>query len=417
MSLSASSFENYKIKQSLERIERKRSQTGATSLVSLYMPNGTSIPDVTQQLVNERGTAANIKSKATGKAVTAALSSILNRLKQVRTLPENGLVIFCGITQSGKVEYFPITPVQPISRKMYVCDTRFHTEYLRDQLEVKDQFALIVIDRESAAYALLRGNHMTFLRNLSSFVPGKHGKGGQSQRRIQRGTEILANDHLRRVGEAASVLFLDLPDLKGIVIGGPSLAKDNFIRGEFLDFRLRGKVMGSVDTGYTGEQGIRELMEKATDLLKDVRYLEEKELVQVFMRELGKDTGMVAYGQKEVIKAMDLGAVKILIISEELDVIQTNIVCPQCNYNKQEAVKAREFVEFEEEIIKSNCPECGSSKLSIEETVDFVVELGKQATETGARIEIISVDTEEGMILFKSFGGLVAILRYPIREM
>ncbi|RLI67761.1 MAG: hypothetical protein DRO63_04005, partial [Candidatus Gerdarchaeota archaeon] len=36
---------------------------------------------------------------------------------------------------------------------------------------------------------------------------------------------------------------------------------------------------------------------------------------------------------------------------------------------------------------------------------------------TGTNIEIISIDTEEGMILFKSFGGLVAILRYPIRDM
>jgi peptide chain release factor subunit 1 len=416
MSETASSFENYKIKQSIERLERKKSFNGATCLVTLYMPHGTSIPDVTQQLVDERGTAANIKSKQTGKAVTAALSSILSRIKQMRELPKNGLVIFCGMTQAGKVEYFPITPVEPISRKMYVCDSRFHTEHLRDQLQEKDQFGLMVIDRETAAYALLRGNNMNFLRNMSSFVPGKHGKGGQSQRRIQRGTEILAQEHLKKAGELASELFLKEPDLRGIVIGGPSLAKDNFIRGDFLDYRLRDKIIGSVDTGYTGEQGIRELMEKSTDLLKDVRYLEEKQLVQTFLRELGKDTGLVAYGQKEVLKAIELGAVKILLISEELDVIQTKIQCPQCNYSRNEAVKARDFIEFEEEIIKSNCPEC-SSKLSIIETVDFVEELGKQAIETGADIEIISVDTEEGMILFKSFGGLVALLRYSIREM
>ncbi len=417
MSKAASSFETYKIKQSIERLERKKSFNGATCLVTLYMPNGTSIPDVTQQLVDERGTAANIKSKQTSKAVTAALSSILNRIKQIRDLPNNGLVIFCGMTQNGKVEYIPITPVEPITRKMYVCDSRFHTEHLREQLEEKEQFGLMVVDRETAAYALLRGNHMTFLRNLHSFVPGKHGKGGQSQRRIQRGTEILAQDHLRRAGEVASKLFLEVPDLKGIVLGGPSLAKENFVRGNFLDFRLTDKVLGTVDTGYTGEQGIRELMEKSSEILKDVCYLKEKQLVQIFLRELGKDTGQVAYGQKEVMKAIELGAVKTLLISEELDVFQTKVLCPQCNYTKQEAVKAKEFVEFEEEILKRNCPECGSSKLSIEDTIDFVEELGKRAVEIGAEIEIVSTDTEEGMILYKSFGGLVAILRYSIREM
>jgi peptide chain release factor subunit 1 len=416
MSQTASSFENYKIKQSIERLERKKSFNGATCLVTLYMPNGTSIPDVTQQLVDERGTAANIKNKQTGKAVTAALSSILNRIKQIRVLPDNGLVIFCGMTQSGKVEYFPVTPIEPISRKMYVCDSRFHTEYLREQLQEKDQFALMVVDRETAAYALLRGNNLNFLRNMHSFVPGKHGKGGQSQRRIQRGTEILAQEHLKKSGELASKLFLEVPDLKGIVIGGPSLAKDNFVRGDFLDYRLRDKIIGTVDIGYTGKQGIRELMEKSTDLLKDVRYLEEKELVQKFLRELGKDTGLVAYGQKEVLRAIDAGAVEVLLISEELDVIQSKIICPQCDYSKLEAVKARDFVEFEDEIIKSNCPKC-SSKLTIEETEDFVEELGKRALEIGASIEIVSTDTEEGMILYKSFGGLVAILRYSIREM
>ncbi|MHA1125502.1 MAG: peptide chain release factor aRF-1 [Candidatus Heimdallarchaeota archaeon] len=417
MSQTASSFDTYKIKQSIERLERKKSFNGATCLVTLYMPNGTSIPDVTHQLVEERGTAANIKSKQTGKAVVAALSSILTRLKQTRELPTNGLVIFCGMTQTGKVEFWPITPTEPISRKMYVCDSRFHTEHLREQLEEKTQYGLIVVDRESAAFALVRGNHMTFLRNVTSFVPGKHGKGGQSQRRIQRGTEVLAQEHLRRVGVAAHDLFIDLPDLKGIVVGGPAIAKDLFVRGNKLDNRLKEKIIGTVDTGYTGEQGINELMEKSSELLRDVRYLEEKKLVQIFLEELGKDTGTVAYGQKEVLRAIELGAVKTLLISEEMDVIQVKVVCPSCDYSKTERVKAKDMVEFEEEILKKNCPGCGNSRLTIDETEDFVEKLGSKAAEIGADIEIISTDTEEGTILFKSFGGLVAILRYPIRDM
>jgi len=413
----ATSFDNYKIKQSIDRLDHKKSFNGATCLVTLYMPHGTSIPDVTHQLVNERGTAANIKNKATGKAVTAALSSILSRLRQIRELPKNGMVIFCGMTLSGKVEYFPVIPTEPISRKMYVCDSRFHTEHLKEQLEDKEQYALMVVDRGSAAYAVLRGNHLNFLRNMHSFVPGKHGKGGQSQRRIQRGTELLAKDHLKRAGIVASKLFLEVEDLKGIVVGGPSLAKENFVRGDFLDYRLRDKIIGTVDTGYTGEQGIHELVEKSTELLKDVRYLREKKLVQTFLQELGKDTGLVAYGQKEVLKAIELGAVKTLLISEEMDVIQAKVVCPQCTYTKQEAVKARKLVAYEDEVLKLTCPECGSSKLFIDETEDFVEKTGKAAAENGAIIEIVSIDTEEGMILFKSFGGLVAILRYSIREM
>ncbi|MBD3192693.1 MAG: peptide chain release factor 1 [Candidatus Heimdallarchaeota archaeon] len=417
MSQTASSFENYKMKQYIERLESKKSFNGATCLVSLYMPPGTSIPDVSQQLVEERGTAANIKSKATGKAVIAALSSILSRLKLIQEVPKNGLAIFCGMTESGKVEYTAITPPEPLSRKIYVCDSRFHTEYLKDQLEEKDQFGLIVVDRESAAFALLRGNHLSHLRNVTSFVPGKHGKGGQSQRRIQRGTELLAQEHLKKAGETANQLFLDKEDLKGIVIGGPAMAKDHFVNGNYLDNRLQDKIIGVLDIGYTGEEGIRELMDKSTELLQNVRYLEEKELVQRFLRELGTDSGLAAYGQKEVLRAIELGAVDTLLISEELDVIQAKITCQQCDYERVENIKGKKFADFESDLVNQHCPECGSPKLTIEETNDFVEEVGKKAADISAEIEIISTDTEEGSILFKSFGGLVALLRYPIRNL
>jgi peptide chain release factor subunit 1 len=414
MTTIGSSFENYKIKQNIERLERKRSFNGATCLVSLYMPEGTSIPDVTQQLIDERGTAANIKSKQTGKAVVAALSSILNRIKKIRDVPENGLAIFCGMTESGKVQYWALNPPEPITRKLYVCDSQFHTEYLREQLEEKDQFGLIVIDRESASFALLKGNHVNFLRTVTSFVPGKHGKGGQSQRRYQRGTELLAKEHLKTAAEAANELFLQEEDIKGIVIGGPSMAKDKFVQNDHLNNRLQDKVIGTIDTGYTGEQGIRELVEKSTELLKDVRYLEEKELVQKFLRELGTNTGMVTYGQKQVLEALELGAVETLLISEEVDVYQVTVNCQQCDYSRVDRVKAKDMADYEERVQKENCPECGSSKLTLEESADFVEELAEKAKDTGSSIEIISTDTEEGMILFKSFGGIVALLRYPL---
>ena len=43
--------------------------------------------------------------------------------------------------------------------------------------------------------------------------------------------------------------------------------------------------------------------------------------------------------------------------------------------------------------------------------IDFIEYLEKLAEESGAKIEIISADNEDGYILLKSFGGLAAILR------
>ncbi|MHA2473575.1 MAG: hypothetical protein ACXAES_10110 [Promethearchaeota archaeon] len=41
-------------------------------------------------------------------------------------------------------------------------------------------------------------------------------------------------------------------------------------------------------------------------------------------------------------------------------------------------------------------------------------ELGELAESTGARIEILSTETEDGEMLYGTFGGIGAILRFKI---
>ena len=51
--------------------------------------------------------------------------------------------------------------------------------------------------------------------------------------------------------------------------------------------------------------------------------------------------------------------------------------------------------------------------LSIFDT-DLIEEIGELAAETGAHIEVVSTDSEEGSQLWHAFRGLGAILRYKI---
>ena len=67
-----------------------------TELVSVYIPAGYSISDVINQLIQEKSTASNIKSKATRKNVLTALEKIIQHLRLFKQTPENGLVTFCG---------------------------------------------------------------------------------------------------------------------------------------------------------------------------------------------------------------------------------------------------------------------------------------------------------------------------------
>src|SRR3989338_3290646 len=67
-----------------------------TELVTVLIPIGTNIFQVSNQLAAERSTAENIKSKQTRTAVVTALEMIVRKLKDYKQTPPNGLAIFCG---------------------------------------------------------------------------------------------------------------------------------------------------------------------------------------------------------------------------------------------------------------------------------------------------------------------------------
>ena len=120
-----------------------------TLMVSLYIPANRGLSDFVNELTTELGTAANIRSKTTRKNVTTALQSTLGRLKQMgHKAPESGLAIFAGVTTSGKSEFHLLAPPNSIARKLYVCDSFFHTDFLEDYLEEKDAYGLIAIEIE-----------------------------------------------------------------------------------------------------------------------------------------------------------------------------------------------------------------------------------------------------------------------------
>ncbi|MEX2739236.1 MAG: peptide chain release factor aRF-1 [Candidatus Wukongarchaeota archaeon] len=410
------SLERYLLEKELEELEKKKSVDGSTCLISLYIPPERQISDFVQELVNELGTATNIKSKTTRKNVQSALNSLIARLKMLPTqAPEKGLVLFCGVTEDGKMEFHNVPLVEPVRQKLYVCDSSFHTEHLREQLKEKETYGLIVMDRSAATFAFLKGKHLNVLKTIYSHIMGKHRAGGQSARRFERLIEEQAHNFMKEVGELGKKVFLeDLEeeDLKAIIIGGPGSTKEDFYKGTYLDNRVKEKVVDLVDTGYTEEEGIKELVERSANILQNLRYMEEKRIVQKFLEQLAKDTGYLTYGEREIREALQQGAVDTLILSEGLDKVRIKIQCQSCDYEEEKTLPREEVEKEEEKLAERHCPKCKSSLLSIIEKTDIVKELGELAEETGTSVEIISTDTEEGTQLLNAFGGLAAILRY-----
>lgn len=399
-------------------MERLGSKEGrGTELVSLYVPPGRQISEAVAMLNNEYGTASNIKSTTTRKNVQDAIIKVTQRLKLFKQVPENGLVIFCGaIPQNGpgseKIETYVIIPPEPLQVYLYRCDSRFHIEYLKEFLVEKETYGIVVLDASSAIYATLRGKHLDIIKQITSGVPGKFRAGGQSARRFDRQREAKLQDYFKRVGEYTTEIFLEMENLKGIIIGGPGPTKDDFQKGNYLHYTLKDKILDIIDTSYVGEQGVEEVVERAQESLRKIRYVEEKRIMQKFLKEIGQDTRLVTYGEDEVRKYLKGGIVDTLILSEDLGQVRVTVECSNCNYKSKETMKSHKVAELEQNIGGNACPKCSVPTLSVTDVTDLIDDLAELAEETGADVEILSGETEEGQMLKKSFGGVAAILRY-----
>ena len=407
----------HRLKKVLNKLSKYRGRN--TELVSLYIPEGYPLPKVSQQLKDEAGTASNIKSKTTKKNVLSALEKISQHLKLYKQTPKNGLVIFCGNVseQEGNADYqlFSLEPPEPISVRLYRCDQEFVLEPLRDLVEEREIYGLLILERNEATIGLLRGKRTELLDHMTSGVPGKTRAGGQSSVRFERLRDIADHEFRVRIGEHFNNFFLDkLPDLKGILVGGPGLTKNKFIDGGYLDYRLKEKVVELFDTVYTEEYGLRELVDKASSSLEKLEVMREKKIMGQFFTQLIKEDGLVAYGRKEIDKALTLGAVEDLLISEELDLWEVTAAC-SCGYEEVKTLSDEELEELEEAISQKQCPECGNSQMEIVKKVELEEILSEKAESIGAKMHLISTDTEEGTQLLKAFGGIAAILRFRIR--
>jgi peptide chain release factor subunit 1 len=405
----------YTFKRKLDEIASARGR--ATELISLYVPRGKQLSDVMAYLRNEYAQSSNIKSRTTRKNVMWAIESLMGRVRQFKESPKNGVAFFVGSKAVGADKSVPVTfivePPEPLNTYLYRCDSTFFLDPLLDMIHEPELWGLIVLDRAEVTLGYLRGKRIEALRNKQSQVPSKHGRGGQSQHRFERLIEHAAHDFFVRVGEISNELFLPKKEsLKGILVGGPGATKDFFVKEGFLHYELQQKVVQPLfDTGYTDEYGLKELVEKATQTLHGLEIHDEKRLVQRFLNEVRKsEAGLAAYGEAEVLGALDAGAVDTLLVSEGLRKKRVHFKCNSCGNEFTRTLPDAEV----EKVASAPCPKCGGSPPEIVSEEDYVEQLFRKAADSNATVRLVSAESEEGEMLSKAFSGVAAILRYPM---
>jgi len=403
----------YKVRKLISELSNKEGR--GTELVSLYIPPKKPIHEAIANLREEWGTAGNIKSDTTRNHVQDALTRAMQRLKLYRTAPDTGLVVFSGALPtngpgSEVVNVWEIIPPKPVTQYLYQCDDHFHVEWLKDMLREEKVYGILSIDSSEVGMGILSGDRLEVVDVLTSGISGKTRKGGQSARRYERGREMELTYYFNRVGEHATRVFVDNNKVTGLLVGGPGPTKEEFLKGEYLHYELQKKIIAVLDLGYSGREGVRELVEKAGDILKDVRLVEEKRFVQRFLAEVNKQAGLAVYGLPRVLDSLQKASADVVLVSDDLDMVRIDTTCKKCGTVSAETVAAAKKIQQRQEMTSAPCPKCGATDYDVAER-DIVDVLEELAFQVGSKVEVISAGTEEGS-MFKTFGGVGAILRY-----
>jgi peptide chain release factor subunit 1 len=93
---------------------------------------------------------------------------------------------------------------------------------------------------------------------------------------------MALTNYFHRIAEHATKAFLDNPKVTVLIVGGPGLTKEGFLKGNYLHYELQNALLNIVDTQSAGREGVRKALDKSSETLKNMCAPEEKMIVQPF---------------------------------------------------------------------------------------------------------------------------------------
>ena len=228
------------------------------------------------------------------------------------------------------------------------------------------QVLIITVEDNTACIALVTQFSVKIIKDFSSSVTRKFSDAKQHSSEMGQ----FFNEVLQIIKDTESQYTPQV-----IILAGPGFTPENFY--EFI--KSRDQILADktrrvhVSTG--GRVGLKEVLSKKLpeQIAKDQRVAYETRLLEEVFKRIGQDTGTVTYGLQNVKRALSLGAIETLLISD--DQLQIDDI------SKRMAI---------DEIVEENSKLRGSTV-------------------------IMSVNHESGEQLSK-LGGIAALLRFPLLD-
>lgn len=351
---------------------------GGDHCLTIAIPPDDSVGATLERVEEAHADAEYIHTEEADKALIETLDRaqhLLHRYEESGT-PENGLALYVGVVDGELVEYVFDDLPHPVTEPVYEVAAKFDVEPLEGARGESRTYGLLVVERGGAVLGRLDGDRVEHIETIESEVMGKTRAGGQSAQRFERERERQKHEFFQEVAEEAKRAFLvssqasgddgdQEPTIDGLLVGGTTVTIDDFLDEEVLDYRLDDLIVGgSYSVEYASDQGLHQLVERAQDALEAETERPTREALDKFFDTI-ENGDPVAYGREDTEEALEYDAVETLLVSDSL--------------------RADEI-------------------RSLEEAVE----------QEGGDVVVIPEGFDRGARFREGFGGIGAILRFPI---
>jgi len=247
----------------------------------------------------------NENAKVVKKTVTLTIEA-----EKVEYVAENNILRINGKITLGPEEY-PKGSYQNISleegsefRLEKVHWMKFQKDKLKEASEKKYNYLICLFDREEALFALTKKSGYQILSKANSDLPKKGNPSPAQQSNFYQ--EIIK----------ALDTYQARYKTENIILASPAFYREDLLK-QVKDKDLKAKIV-SVVCNSVSDPALDEVMRRPElkEVLKQSKNREEILLVEELLEEIGKN-GLYSYGKKEVLGAVEAGAVSRLLLTDK----------------------------------------------------------------------------------------------------
>jgi len=174
---------------------------------------------------------------------------------------------------------------------------------------LRPKVVIVSMDEGEASVGLVRESATEYI-DIGANIGGKYDTSGRGKRQ---------QAFYKELAELIASIF-ERENVSTLIIAGPGFAKGAFHKSLLQTHPKIAKAAIMDDTGSAGRNGIQEVMKRGSmhKALESVSSAKNSRLVEEILEHIGKDTGLVAYGFKEVKRAVDAQAAEMILATDDL---------------------------------------------------------------------------------------------------